>query len=316
MSSVRMERFRGQKGPFSAVCFWACAVTAFFCAIGAPGAALAECGEVAAGNAHARMSYSVARDEFAFERIDLPIKAKERNSECELLVWLGPARTLTRPGARGDTLSFSLWSAAGEVVPPLVGPPAEASPLLLKIQADGSPRLRLPLQLRIAPGQFASAGRYRAELPIQLYERRGDDFHRIDDGAAMLRISVRVEEFVSIAVAGNSSIELGDLTAKDSEQTLQIIVVSNGAYRLTFKSDNRGRLQHETDSSSEAAIPYDLMFGGEPVDLEARRKHGRRFEQATQLSGVATPLTVRVRRVYDKRAGGYRDMLEVIVIAD
>ena len=234
------------------------------------------------------------------------------DSSCQWSLWFGHQREL-KNASTGDVLNFELYSATGYAIPPLLGKPKSPSPLTFVGGDDDDISHTETVRLVVGAGQFVKPGRYEATLPIDAYgvsgsgdddDGGGDD----DDDRGDLRITVDVVEFVSISVVGAEDVDFGNMTLGPVSKTIQVLVVSNGAYKLRFQSDNNSLLRHKSDTSA-AGIRYRVYYGDGPeIDLSGGVSAVRQYLSPTTSFGDMIPLEFTVDQVTHARAGDYQGL--------
>lgn len=151
--------------------------------------------------------------------------------------------------------------------------------------------------------------------------------HDLDNGAQVLastdaRLSANIVAMAQINIAGSSAsfgssygidtVDFGNLETGKA-QTVYVQLRGNSPMRMTIRSDNAGRLRHETLRSADG-IAYTLGLLGVTYEPVKPRQFGGLL--ATGLYGTNVPLTLTVQQVGNLPAGRYSDVLTLSIEAE
>jgi len=162
-------------------------------------------------------------------------------------------------------------------------------------------------QLRVNGGQPGRSGRYDALIDVVLDAAHGED----DNDRTSVTLAVNVvpsvqANFVGTDAGGGSvaTMNLGELFT-GQERGIGIQIRANANVDLTISSENRGKLKRD---GGGGAVPYDLTFGGQRIDLEQDESVRVRLGEDS-IRGLRREVTVKVGDTSQQRAGAYRDVV-------
>jgi hypothetical protein len=231
--------------------------------------------------------------------IRLVVQAPEADQDCAAL----SAVVRPRDGAGG--ISLRRMGETLESRP--VGSPAVARANTSMIEI--SPAFRQTLfrdgqiafdLLRIDPGQFVPVGDYVAELEW------------VVDGQEPQPLDIRVRVEPSVRFVGDDvrRLSLGEVS-DGGEASSRFFYATNASLRVTARSQNNGRLQHEL-GAAYGTIDYDAFLSGAKLDLSMPALINLPLKRATLRS---EELRVQVNPQKRRYAGTYRDVLTLDFVA-
>jgi hypothetical protein len=167
-------------------------------------------------------------------------------------------------------------------------------------------------QLRVNGGQAGRSGRYEALIDAVLDSRHDDSRHgesernRVSVVLAVNVVPSVQANFVGTDAGGGSvaTMNLGELVT-GQERSIGIQIRANASVDLTISSENHGRLNRD---GGGGAVPYDLTFGRQRVDLEQTDSVRVRLGE-DGVRGLRREVTVKVGDTSHQRAGRYRDVV-------
>ena len=159
-------------------------------------------------------------------------------------------------------------------------------------------------QLRVNGGQPGRSGRYEAVIDAVL--DGSDDGDRTSVVLAVEVVASVQANFVGTDAGSGSvaTMNLGELFT-GQERSIGIQIRANANVDLTISSENRGRLNRD---GGGGAVPYDLTFGGQRIDLEQEDSIRVRLGEDS-VRGLRRQVTVKVGDTSRQRAGTYRDIV-------
>jgi len=162
-------------------------------------------------------------------------------------------------------------------------------------------------QLRVNGGQAGRSGRYEALIDAVLDSGHGEsEKDRISVVLAVNVVPSVQANFVGTDAGGGSvaTMNLGELVT-GQERSIGIQIRANASVDLTISSENHGRLNRD---GGGGAVPYDLTFGSQRIDLEQTDSVRVRLGE-DGVRGLRRDVTVKVGDTSHQRAGRYRDVV-------
>ena len=172
--------------------------------------------------------------------------------------------------------------------------------------------------ISIGQGQVVGPGIYTDQLFLAVYQSpaRGPYTKAIPD--APLNVAIGVNSQMTVTVAGGglaTTLDFGNLV-EGATRSVQLLAYSNQSFHLTVTSDNAGVMKLADDKSEKGGlwrVPYTVsIFRAGQIDL-AQKRTVSLWPTATQRTGLAIPIDVRIGSIAGLRAGLYRDVITIAI---
>lgn len=175
------------------------------------------------------------------------------------------------------------------------------------------------LDVVVPDRQFASAGVYRGELEVNIFDAATGE---LLDGPKFVQVAVDVPARAQVNLAGTSApfeaganykeINFGELESGESH-TFYIQVRATSPATIRLVSENQGRLVHVRDNpmAPTSTLAYSISVDGEGATLAQPLELTRRPDPS--LAGSAYPATITLGQVTNLLAGVHRDIITIDV---
>jgi hypothetical protein len=223
------------------------------------------------------------------------------------------------PGPRqlGGTLSYTLTNLNGHSLIVAEPPADEPGSSLSTSNLGANATADLSFLIKMARGQFAAPALYADSITIRLYAVE-DGRYQLHD-TKPLSFSYTVPQILSVTVgnaAPGGAMQFGELV-QGAQRSVAIQARSNVSYRFNVSSDNRGVLLLDPPVSTQAwSVPFAAAVDGYAVDLSGPVGSTTVLAPATPIGGDNHVLAVTIGDVSKRRAGIYRDVITVKILAE
>ncbi len=196
-------------------------------------------------------------------------------------------------------------------------PDVRVGEVLMGRFGDGDVQHVLEFSIRANSGAWLPPGTYSDSIVIRLFSGTIDDALEVESNLVQVQQEIATRSDLALVNSGGlfapgmslATLDFG-LIQEEVERSIECVVRSNVGYRLSFFSDNGGRLLHK----SGFHIPYTLFVDGVPLPLiqggDSMLNTG--FTETIE-TGRSHGLGVHLRPSPDQTAGDYADNIRISV---
>ena len=173
--------------------------------------------------------------------------------------------------------------------------------------------------ISVYDGQVVGPGIYTDQLFLAVYQSAAGGPYTKAVPDTPLNVAIGVNSQMTVAVAGGglgTTLDFGNLV-EGATRSVHLLAYSNQGFHLTVTSDNAGvmKLSDASRSGGLWDVPYTVsIFRTGYVGLSQKRTVSL-WPTATQKSGLAIPIDVRIGSITNLRAGVYQDVITIAVDA-
>jgi hypothetical protein len=172
--------------------------------------------------------------------------------------------------------------------------------------------------ISVGEGQVVGPGTYTDQLFLGVYQSAAGGAYAKAIADTPLNVAIGVNSQMTVAVAGGglgTTLDFGNMV-EGATRSVQFLAYSNQSFHLTVTSDNAGAMRPIDDKSGSGGlwrVPYTVsIFRAGQVDLSQKRTISL-WPTATQRTGLAIPIDVRIGSIANLRAGVYRDVITIAI---
>jgi hypothetical protein len=223
----------------------------------------------------------------------------------------------------GGSLAYQILAPSASIVQSAVSPPAAllSSSSAQYVTIGSKQTYTAKVTLFIPEGQVVSPGAYSGSLYLGVYQRQGSgQYEKSQIPAVPFNPIINVNSQMTVAIAGGgrkTTLNFGDFV-EGATRSVQLQVYSNLKFQLAVSSDNAGvmkPLDKQALAEGIWQVPYTLAVNRSTSVTLSQSRAFALWPSATQKSGIAIPIDVRIGAITGQRAGVYRDVITITIDA-